>query len=82
MASGRNDEDRAIAEMLRACEEPREERRARAISMISGLVGAFAAGGVIFLATARLKSGWTAGLCAVAVLALLLGLRRYNQSRK
>ena len=67
-------EDREIAEMLRACEEPPQQRW----GLITGLVGAFAAGGVVFLAVARLGSlrGWAGGLLAVAVIGLLLGYRR------
>jgi hypothetical protein len=77
------DEQRERAELeaiLRECQEPPSQRWA----LIAGLVGAFAAGGVVFLAVARLGAlrGWAGGLLAVAVLALLFGTRRVMRGRE
>jgi uncharacterized membrane protein YeaQ/YmgE (transglycosylase-associated protein family) len=61
-------EDPEIARMLRACEEPRGWRYA----LVLGLVGAFAAGGVVFVAITRTASlhGWAGVLFLVAMLML------------
>ena len=68
------DEDREIAEMLRACAGPPGQK----VALVLGLLGAFAAGGVVFLAVARLGflRGWTWALLGIAVLALFAGLWR------
>jgi hypothetical protein len=67
-------EDPEIARMLRECREPPRQQ----LGLVVGLVGAFAAGGVVFLAVTRLSSlrGWAGGLLLAAVLFLLVGFGR------
>ncbi len=69
-----NQDDREIAEMLRACEEPPRQR----YTLVLGLIGAFAAGGVVFMAVTRLSSlrGWGGALLGGTVLLLLVGFGR------
>ena len=67
-------EDPEIARMLRDCQEPPTQRYA----LVLGLIGAFAAGGVVFVAITRASSlrGGGGVLLLVAVLMLGFGLRR------
>jgi hypothetical protein len=70
----RKPEDPEIVAMLRACQEPPRQR----VTLVLGLVGAFAAGGVVFMAVTRMGSlrGWGGALVLLTVLLLFVGLGR------
>jgi hypothetical protein len=63
-----------LKEMLRACEGPPRER----YTLVLGLIGAFAAGAVVFVAVTRMGTlrGWTGILLLATVFLLLVGFGR------
>ena len=72
-------DDPEIARMLRDCAEPPSQRYA----LVLGLVGAFVAGAVVFVAITHAASlrGGGGVLLLVAVLLLSFGLRRRSRRR-
>jgi hypothetical protein len=71
-------DDPEIARMLRDCQEPPSQRYA----LVLGLLGAFAAGGVVFVAITRASSLRGGGGVLLAVAVLLLGVTLGRKRRR
>jgi hypothetical protein len=71
-------EDPEIARMLRDCQEPPGQRYA----LVLGLLGAFAAGGVVFVAITRSAALRGGGGVLLAVAILLIGFTARWRKRR
>jgi hypothetical protein len=71
-------DDPEIARMLRDCQEPPSQR----YGLVLGLIGAFAAGGVVFVAITRSSSLRGGGGVLLLVAAFLLGFTRWRRKRR